>query len=107
MDLTPLAPVLASLITGLFVLAYISWTKPKPKRKTVDYRRYLSSSQWRQKRQVALHHAGRRCRVCGAGERLEVHHNTYDRLGHESLGDLLVMCKDCHELFTKFGRLKR
>ncbi len=39
------------------------------------------------------------CQVCGSfgkGVRLEVHHKTYDRLGHEKDEDLVVCCDACH-----------
>jgi len=30
---------------------------------------------------------------------LHVHHRTYERVFHETLDDLCVLCEDCHELF--------
>jgi hypothetical protein len=31
--------------------------------------------------------------------RLDVHHNTYERYGDESIFDLVALCDRCHELF--------
>lgn len=39
------------------------------------------------------------CADCGAGERLQVHHLTYDHVGEEylHLKDLIVLCEECHK----------
>lgn len=62
-------------------------------------RRYalaLMSSHWAQIRRDARELSGGRCEMCrGPGE--EVHHLTYERLGHETLDDVMVVCFDCHE----------
>lgn len=61
---------------------------------------YLFSYHWQQNvRLPALEYAEYRCQVCGAGNRvLDVHHKTYERLGFESADDLIVLCRDCHEI---------
>lgn len=64
-----------------------------------QYGDYLQTSHWRERRQRALKKALYACQVCKDLERLEVHHNTYERLGGELDSDLLVLCRDCHELF--------
>lgn len=33
---------------------------------------------------------------------MEVHHITYERRGNELFGDLIVICRGCHELLHKF-----
>lgn len=35
---------------------------------------------------------------------LQVHHLTYERLGHELDGDLLAVCVECHRAFHKLPR---
>ena len=35
------------------------------------------------------------CQVCG-GRATDVHHLTYDRFGHEDMGDLVSLCRRCH-----------
>jgi 5-methylcytosine-specific restriction endonuclease McrA len=61
-----------------------------------QYRRYLRSAHWQKTRLDAVRRAGYRCERCGAGGRLEVHHRTYARIGHERPGDLAALCRSCH-----------
>lgn len=66
----------------------------------VDYREYLASPEWQEKRAIALRRAGYRCQLCATHSRnLDVHHNTYERLGNEDQEDLFVLCRDCHQRF--------
>ena len=37
-----------------------------------------------------------RCQKCESRRGLDVHHTTYERLGHEWDSDLQVLCRDCH-----------
>ena len=65
-----------------------------------EYTRYLRSKRWLRKRREVLEIAGWECQGCGVPhdeEPLEVHHLTYDHLGHEPLEDLAVVCHVCHE----------
>ena len=44
------------------------------------------------------------CHICGASEAeaggpLHVHHQTYERFGHELNADLAPLCQSCHALF--------
>jgi len=76
----------------------------------MDYYAYLKSREWQFKRQTALDRAGYRCQVCNRSSTdvtLEVHHRTYERLGDELPDDLTVLCRDCHELFSKNGKLAK
>ena len=48
-------------------------------------------------RDAKLSIAGYRCEQCGARDRLDVHHLTYDRFGgDERMSDLRVLCRPCH-----------
>jgi len=61
------------------------------------YLEYLQSPHWKRFRKMALadrHYACERCKAQGG---LEIHHKHYDHLGHESLRDVLVLCRACHE----------
>ena len=61
---------------------------------------YLKTSEWRALRNRALIQAGNRCQVCGKTNlQLDVHHNSYERFGHEQLSDLVVLCRSCHQHF--------
>ena len=61
-----------------------------------DYLAYLQSQSWRVTRNRALRMARYRCQRCQAKQRLQVHHKTYERLGHELDSDLEVLCEVCH-----------
>ena len=62
-----------------------------------EYRQYLRSDGWKQRRQVALDRARGFCEDCGARENFEVHHRTYKRKGNERPNDLVAVCRRCHE----------
>lgn len=76
--------------------------KPKPK-----YYDYILSEEWKEKADDAKRRAKFRCQVCNRGPsdgiRLNAHHRTYDRLGHEEPEDITVLCETCHELFSRRG----
>jgi hypothetical protein len=85
-----------------------------------DYAEYLVSAEWKLVRKAALQRASRRCQspICELAYlrslsddelrveedewlpphayRLEVHHLSYERLGHELPDDLIVLCPACH-----------
>lgn len=65
-----------------------------------EYHEYLQSLEWKDRRDDKLWEAGYRCSMCGASGydiRLEVHHLTYERVGHELPSDLMVLCRTCHQ----------
>ena len=61
----------------------------------VDYQAYLESDTWKHKRNQIMKMAGYKCRKCGAPA-VDVHHETYRRLGNEPLTDLTAVCRNCH-----------
>lgn len=65
------------------------------------YKEYLLSEDWTKKRSVILERDEYACRVCNSTTGLQVHHKTYDNIYQEPLGDLITLCKSCHELFHK------
>jgi hypothetical protein len=67
---------------------------------TMPYPDYLKTEEWAKKRAKALRFAQYHCQLCNTSESLTVHHRTYERRGHENMGDLIVLCKDCHDTFT-------
>ena len=72
----------------------------------LPYAQYLKTEHWQKQRKGALARARGHCQVCRAQRvQLEVHHNTYERLGCEQEDDLLVLCDGCHALFSEGGRL--
>lgn len=77
---------------------------------SVDYHEYLMSPEWKEKAKKAKASVGYRCQVCnveGDDGSLHAHHRTYERLGHELDSDITVLCADCHELFSKNGKLAK
>ena len=70
--------------------------------RALPYEQYLQSKHWREDvRPAAIERADRRCQLCGRKTGvpwpLNVHHNTYDRLGAELDSDVIVLCQRCHE----------
>ena len=63
-----------------------------------QYHLYLQSPDWNIKRSTVLERDKYKCRICGFGDKLQVHHLTYDRVYDESLYDLVTVCEDCHTL---------
>lgn len=82
----------------------------------VDYHEYITSLYWKRKRIERLllaetcdFPAGIKCehRDCGLFvplNTINVHHLTYDNLGHESMEDLAVYCRPCHAFTHGFPR---
>lgn len=63
---------------------------------TLGYRLYMASPEWYAIRKRKLQETGYRCQGCSSNERLQVHHLTYERFGHERDTDLMVLCHICH-----------
>jgi hypothetical protein len=76
--------------------------------RAMPYEEYLQTPHWKRRREDRLRVAGRRCQVCNRGSvQLNVHHRTYERLGEELDGDLIVLCRACHSTFHKHRKLER
>ena len=76
----------------------------------VDYYKYIVSDEWKKKATEAKIRAKNRCQVCyrkGTEIRLNAHHRTYCRLGQELPEDITVLCDECHEIFSKAGKLAK
>jgi len=74
--------------------------------RAMRYQEYLRTPEWQSRRAHHLKSAGFRCQVCNAGSvPLEVHHRTYERRGNEYFNDLIALCRPCHDLFHREGRL--
>lgn len=75
------------------------WTKT-PMNSPVNYASYLSSHAWKKTARKMREKAGFKCQLCGANDKpLNVHHNSYERLGRERDDDLVVLCEPCHHRF--------
>lgn len=62
----------------------------------IEYRTYLTTDHWKNKRLEALEYYGCICARCKEYGN-DVHHLTYDRLWGELITDLQILCRDCHE----------
>jgi hypothetical protein len=87
-------------IFGIKQLAPFVWSQTDPKESPEshqNYSEYLDSDHWKQRRKEARIRAGNKCQLCGENHcQLQVHHNSYDNLGHEPDEDLIVLCDQCH-----------
>ncbi|MHC2624001.1 hypothetical protein ACVIW2_006033 [Bradyrhizobium huanghuaihaiense] len=79
----------------------------------MNYWHYIASEKWRTSpvRLAELQEAEHRCRICFSpgteASPIEAHHATYIHLGCEQRGELLAICRDCHEEVTSFLRRRR
>jgi len=60
-----------------------------------EYRRYLRSDEWKEKRKEFLESEDYECEVCGERAN-QVHHKNYDSIYEEEKDDVEVLCKECH-----------
>jgi hypothetical protein len=63
-----------------------------------EYRVYLSSPAWYEKRDAAIRGAGGICECCDYFPAAQAHHLTYERIGNELPSDLMAVCSYCHAL---------
>jgi len=69
------------------------------------YDEYVSSPYWRRVvRPRILRRAAGRCELCHGDYNTEVHHLTYERLGHERDEDLMALCAGCHATVHEYWR---
>lgn len=70
-----------------------------------NYAEYLKTEHWHTVRTAALKRAGYRCEIDLSHKgQLDVHHITYERIGEEWPGDVLVACHDCHATWHETRR---
>lgn len=73
------------------------------------YEEYLQSPHWLALRRQRCGKKAK-CVGCGSKKTLQLHHVSYDNVGHEEPTDLIVVCRPCHmaihaELDRRFPRL--
>jgi 5-methylcytosine-specific restriction endonuclease McrA len=74
-----------------------AWNDRRDLVRKMPYADYLHSPEWQTTRVAALKRARYACQLCRAtNTTLDVHHNTYERRGHELPTDLIVLCRGCH-----------
>lgn len=63
----------------------------------MEYRDYLNTDTWNEKRKARLKIDRYTCQMCGSRHDLEVHHFTYRNKGCENVWkDLVTLCDECH-----------
>jgi hypothetical protein len=64
-----------------------------------EYLDYLkNSTHWKQFRVLILEWWGYKCALCNSPNKLDVHHRTYENLGHEAFQDCVPLCRRCHTM---------
>ncbi len=69
-------------------------------------RMHPDMSHWRQLRQTVFARFGGFCAACPSPAD-DLHHRHYDRFGCEEEGDVVPLCRDCHEAITSRLRAAR
>src|SRR5438874_1611898 len=73
-----------------------------------SYEEYLQSPHWQDlKRRYYASKLSKKCFVCKKKPIIpSFHHRTYKRLGKERLMDIVLTCKECHQLIHKVFSFK-
>jgi hypothetical protein len=64
----------------------------------LEYNRYITSAYWLARRDAYWRSHPKICQACGSGDDIQLHHQTYERVGHELDEDLVPLCQVCHSL---------
>lgn len=72
-----------------------------------NYREYMRSDAWFDKRDRVLKRDNYICQACLKRKATQVHHLTYEHFGDEPLFDLESICKICHDHLTNLDRERR
>lgn len=89
---------------GTLAARVAKWADGRDNPHSDEYRDRLRSPEYREWRLRVMRRLGFQCAGCGrvtTGDNLEVHHYTYERLGHELDGDVCCVCspdtgRPCH-----------
>jgi len=74
--------------------------------RVMKYDEYLLTEHWKHFIGEAVRWANYRCQLCNKDHTmLHVHHKTYDNKGRETFNDVIVLCKECHEMVHNKGQL--
>jgi hypothetical protein len=61
------------------------------------YKNYLNSRHWKLYKEKYINIYRKECAVCKSKVKLNFHHKTYENVGNESLDDVVILCRECHE----------
>jgi hypothetical protein len=74
----------------------------------VDYAAYLLTNHWRTLRAKIYDLRKHKCERCKKEIKLyHVHHKSYKHIGFERIGELMLVCYECHEILHKNKDAKR
>ena len=62
----------------------------------LNYKNYLKSQAWKEKRKLFLELCNYECELCGGKTKLQVHHKNYNNIFNEEKEDVIVLCRECH-----------
>jgi len=71
---------------------------------STELQELYASSYWKMFAQRIRNYWGHRCAICYKRGNTEVHHRTYERMGHELDTDVIAVCKNCHKFCDKQRR---
>lgn len=87
----------------------ISLPMPPARQPDMNYKEYLASEDWKQKKHLKRSKSKNRCAICGDTENLDMHHLNYRNLTDVVPSDLRRLCRRCHFLghrLYKEGKFK-
>jgi phage terminase large subunit GpA-like protein len=61
-----------------------------------EYKRYLRSNAWAIRKNAYYRRFNRQCAACGSWKRIQLHHVSYENLGHEPDQGLVPLCRADH-----------
>lgn len=64
-----------------------------------QYKVYIKSQHWQNRKNRYYQANGRRCAVCNSAHFIDLHHRVYGNYGSERDEDLVPLCKKHHEAF--------
>lgn len=70
-----------------------------PTKRDMDYKiGYLNSEHWKAFRRFYFAKKKPKvCDFCKLKKKLDLHHVTYERIGREKIGDVVAICRSCHD----------
>lgn len=67
-----------------------------------DYQQYITSTEWFNGVRSRINQLDEgKCQRCGSSAGLNCHHIHYTNLGYEEDGDLVMLCRECHEEYHR------
>ena len=67
-----------------------------------EYAKYLKSPRWKRIQFAVKFNQKGVCAVCGKPAKpMIIHHKSYERVGREEPGDVVGLCRVCHDVFHR------